>query len=383
MLSHVAAHFIRRIAVGPCAIVVPVVVNALHADLREHEALIGVQIIDPLEHLLRFGAGGGNGERAARQFPGEVTIHLLAAINKRIQRHIFLHHIAGNYIAGRQSKQHAVHRRIAAGRGGRTGFRIQQPQRRPAVRIQQILVPQQLQPFQEGAEFIRRQHFADYAILLRQIIIIGVDAKGMRQEAQIPHAGEGHGNFVIRLAVLVHVPVAEEAQHVRQLLRRRRHVHLQAFQPRFVDPHGVAHAQLIDGRKRHNRAVRQGNRFQPVRMFLKQRINMRRIFFQVGAQINQLPGLIKRHSFLRGQFRLEQHVRHGHFTGQHGLFHLCPGGCVRIFADGEYHTRFFFHHLKELIRIPVMQRIFRSTALGRFQAGKHKGRFRGRSKRHE
>ena len=51
-------NFLRRAGIRPCAIVVPVVVLAFLADLRRQEALVRVEVVNPLQQLFRLCAGG-------------------------------------------------------------------------------------------------------------------------------------------------------------------------------------------------------------------------------------------------------------------------------------------------------------------------------------
>ena len=204
-----------------------------------------------------------------------------------------------------------------------------------------------MQPRQERAVFLRRQHFADFSILFRQVVIIRVDAERVRQEAQVPHAHEGQRDFVVAAAILVHVAVAELTKHLRQFLCGRRHSHFQAFKPRLVNPHGIVRRQFVDARQCDNRAVGQRNGFQPFRVGFQQRPDVRRVLRQIRAQVNQLARFIERKRLLRGQFRLEEHIRHGNLARQHFRFRLRPCLSADVFGKGEGNSGFFLHCLEE------------------------------------
>ena len=110
-----------------------------------------------------------------------------------------------------------------------------------------------MQPGQEGTVFITGEHLAHLAAIIhRDIVVIGVDPESMGQETQIPQAGEVQGNLVAPFAVAVHVSVAEDAQHLGQLLHGGGGIQPRAAEPGRVDPHGIVELQLVNGGQRGN-----------------------------------------------------------------------------------------------------------------------------------
>ena len=107
-------NFLRRAGIRPCAIVVPVVVLAFPANLRRQEALVRVEVVNPLQQFFRLCAGGRNCERAAVDVAGEIAVNLLAVVHQWIKRDILRREIHADHVLRRCTEEYAILRRFAA-----------------------------------------------------------------------------------------------------------------------------------------------------------------------------------------------------------------------------------------------------------------------------
>ena len=359
----------------PSAVIIPVEFLVSHAGLGKDKALLRVEEIHPGKQRRRILTSGGDGEGAANDLTSQVAVNLLALIHQRIQQGVLLQVGIRHQRHRRGGEHHAIEDFLVLFLGG-VGAHVTQSAE--AGVIQEALLPQLMQPGQQRAILLRRQHLGDRAVLVhRDVVIVGIDAECMAQEPQIPHAGEGQRDLVIALAVAVHIPVTEDPQHLGQLLGGGGHAQACLVQPGLVDPHGVVELQLVNGGQRSYLAGGQRHRLHPFRMRIQQRPQVRRILLQVGLEVDDLAGLQPLLRLLWGKGGLEEHIGQLHRAGKHLRLGSLPGFRSLVLHQVKVNASALLHALEEQIGLPVTARFLVVIASHgkdglRISAGKHR-----------